>query len=845
VGGGHLVLAATNTLAQQAAEAEKWATLHPVVCIMPTGNNEEYTTKKAKSMMDGTVSASDRNASKIPSGDDMLRITSVLYMSSMMAGGMIGLMQQMSLLQVEIHDSKKEVMTWANHTINRMFAWCLHPSCLKGNFNRAYRVCLARAMADHTVDRVLNSFARHKDFNKAFDEVTSALEVNCIEPSGVMKFTHTALRQTIDMPFFVLSKTIVEELKVPVVPLEWLKKVVKAHESDLDHEYAVMIREWVLKLVARNQFLPATNAKPGFNGDVRVSPYVSSPCTSDGNVADTRESMLCADNANGTEAFSIACNIQPYLAGFFHVSNIDNEARNLVPALNKHAIKLCDFEPLFDMAPVLNVNFLLGLFFSQEQLRTLPAGIFTEAICNKPPCGLFSRVEKPPETGQAHTAYGMHLGVLLIIASIMGKDMPVTPDCTTYMATKVTKEILNLTPTTMLHPSGTDLVLRGFIGKNVQLCELKATPRTDTVMRSFFLRQRNDTSFTNKHPVMSMLDSCLRPYMHEDLVHVQWIAFLEKNHPRLVQEWNKKCLMISSVVAERFIAVNSSIPKIVLSDLYRTLDATLLPCDDTLLYGIPYPIIGTGVKHTNRLCGWSTVLGYVVMHSPESSQIHIFETEKDEHVENVVNGDDIQGDIQGDPGCSEKDFMIKTVDVFNTLRKKNLIVQPLIARPSAVLYDISRSRYGTLQFNTSTGQCYDATTGKYTLRIPENEDDMAVDAVQSVDGVLLVSLNPIEVERQLIGIPTPILADSSGFRGTDGLPDQRLPIGAARRTYIKGILWYPHSMADYTPDTVYMLVHTGDSNRSSYDLMSCNVSFLQHPDNPDDTWNIVSTIRTI
>ena len=118
---------------------------------------------------------------------------------------------------------KKEVMTWANHTINRMFGWSLHPRCLKGNFNRAYRVCLARAMADHTVDRVLNSFGRHKDFNKAFDEVTSALEVNCIEPAGVMKFTHTALRQTIDMPFFVISQTIVEELKVPVVPLEWLK----------------------------------------------------------------------------------------------------------------------------------------------------------------------------------------------------------------------------------------------------------------------------------------------------------------------------------------------------------------------------------------------------------------------------------------------------------------------------------------------------------------------------------------------------------------------------------------------------------------------------------------------
>jgi hypothetical protein len=843
VGGGHLILAATNTLAQHAAEAEKWFTLHPVICIMPTGNNEEYTTKKAKSMTDGTVSASDRNASKIPSGADMTRITSVLYMSGMMAGGMVGLMQQVGLLDVEIHDSKKEVMTWANHTINRMFAWCLHPRCLKGNFNRCYRVCLARAMADHVVDRVLNSFGRHKDFNKAFDEVTSAVEVNCIEPSGVMRFTHTALVRTIDMSFFVLNKAIVEELKVPVVPFEWLKKVVRDREIDLDHEFAIKIREWVHKLVSRNQFLPATNVKAGFNGVTRVSPYVSSPSTPDGNVADVGESMLCTDNANGTEAFSIACNIQPYLGGFFHSSNVDNEARNLIPAITRHASKVCDFEPLFDMAPVLNVDFLLGLFFSPDELRTLPAGIFNVAIGNKPACGMFSRVEKPPEAGQAHTAYGVHIGVLLIVAAVMGTDMPSTPDCNTFLATKITKELLNFTPPSMLHPSGTDLVLRGFTGKNLQMSELKITPRTDTVTSSFFLRQRNDTSFSNKFPVMSMLDSHLRPYIHEDLVHVQWTPFLEKNHSQLVQEWNKKCLTTSSLVEDRFMFVNSKLSRVVLSDLYRTLDTSMIPCDDTLLYGVPYPIIGTGVRHTTRLCGWSTVLGYVVMISPESSRIHIFETEADEVIEDPQEGGNAV--MSGDPGCAEKEFMVKTIDVFDTLRKKSFLVLPLIARPSAVLFDPSANRYGTLQFNLSTGQCYDATTGKYTLRIPDPDGEFSPDEVEIVDDVALFQRNPIEVEQALIGIPTLLLADSSGFMGADGLPDQRLPIGAATRTYVEGILWYPQCSADYTPDTVYLLVHTGDSNSSSYDMMSCNVSFLVHPVTQDYTWNTISTIRTI
>ncbi|KAJ1468616.1 hypothetical protein T484DRAFT_3629631 [Baffinella frigidus] len=797
-------------------QAEKWNTLHPVVTFMPTGNNEDYTKKKAKSMTDGNVSASDRNARKIPSGEDMVRITSVLFMSGMMAGGMIGLMQQ-----------------------------SLHPRCLKGNFNRAYRVCLARAMADHTVDRVLNSFSRHKDFNKAFDEVTSALEVNCIEPSGVMKFTHTALRQTIDMPFFVISKTIVEELNVPVLPLEWLKTVVKQREVDLDHGYAVAIREWVLKRVARNQLLPATKAKPGFNGSVRVSPYISSPCTPDGNVADSRESMLCVDNVNGTEAFSIACNMQSHLAGFFHVSNIDNEARNIVPALNKHAAKVCDFEPFFDMAPVLNVKFFLGLFFSPEQLRQLPPGLFNEAISDRPVCGMFARMDKVPEGAQGRTAYGMHVAVAIIVAAVMGPDMPVTPDCNTFLASKITKQLLNYTPPTMLHPSGTNLVLRGFTGKNVQQCELETPVRTDTVARSFFLRQRNDTSFSNKCPTMSMLDSPMRPYMFEDVVHVGWIAFLEKNHSRLVQEWNKKCLNATTNVSERVVGVNSTLNGIVLSDLYRTLDPSMLPCDDTLLYGVPYPIIGTGVKHTTRLCGWSKVLGYVVMHNAESSQIHIFETEADEVFQNPQDDEDEgQENLTGDLGCCETDIMVKTVDVFDTLRKKHLLVQPVIARPSAVLYNDRIHSYGTLQFNLSTGQCYDATTGKYTLRVPDAENEMA-DEFDIVDGVAMVPLNPIEVEQALIGVPTFLLADSRGFIEGNGLPDQRLPIGAASRTYIKGILWYPQCTADYTPDNVYLLVHTGDANANSYDMMSCNVSFLVHPEAIDDTWQTISTVRTL
>jgi hypothetical protein len=807
--------------------------------MMPTGNNEDYTAKKARTEMDGSVSASDRNVSKIPSGHDMTRITSILYMSQLIAGGMIGLMQQVGLLKVEINEMKKEMMTWANHTINRMFSWALHYRCLKGNFNRCYRVNLARGIADHSVDRVLHSFAKHKDFNRAFDDVTTALEVNCMEPSGIMKITHTTLSRTIDLPFFILSKAMLTDLKVPVVSLDWLKNVVKDREVDLGDESTIKIRNWVASLKSKNQFLPATNAKTGHTSETRFTPYVTSPCTEDGNVVKGNESMLCVDNANGNENFCLAANMLQYLGAFFHSSNIDNEARNLVPALMKHASKVCDFEPMFGMAPVLNVKFFLGLFFTSVELKNLfPESIFNEAIRNMPCTGMISRVEKPPEVGIAHTSYGIHIGVALILAAIMGEDMPSSPECTTFMATMVMKELLLRTPSSMLHPSGTDLVLRGFGGKNLNMCELRVETRGDKIASSFFLRQRNDTSFANKYPVMSMLDSPARPYMLEDVVHVQWLPFLEKNYPQMLQAWNKKCSSVGTDILSRHVDFNSSIKKIGLSDLYRTLDTNLIPCDDTLLYNVHYPVIGAGTSHTAKGGGWAKVFGYVVMKSPATSEIRLFKTDDESVVWMDRNGHE---QVTGDTGHNDEHWVVNTVDVFDKLRTYRLLIQPLIARPGAVLYDDTLNRYGVLDFNISTGQCYNATTGKYTLRVPQMAGQASVDDPECDGDVLLYSRDPLEVEAALLGVPTIVYADSRGFVGSDEESDHRLPVGSASNTYIKGLLWYPQNEHEYELDHAYILVSTG-SHR--FELMSCNVAFLVHPDDLDERFRIVQTIRS-
>ena len=182
--------------------------------FLPTGYNGDSRSKKAKTKTDGNVSSSDRNLSKVPPGEEMNRMCAVLNFSNAIAGPIIGLMQQMELLSVEISGTQREMMTWLGFSISNTFSWALHPKSLKGNFTRVHRVCMARAVADHAVDRVLDSFSRHKEFNRGFDECTYALEMNAIEPSGVVKFTQTALRQTMDLQFFILSQAIITDLKV-------------------------------------------------------------------------------------------------------------------------------------------------------------------------------------------------------------------------------------------------------------------------------------------------------------------------------------------------------------------------------------------------------------------------------------------------------------------------------------------------------------------------------------------------------------------------------------------------------------------------------------------------------
>jgi hypothetical protein len=649
---------------------------------------------------------------------------------------------------------------------------------------------------------------------------------------------------------------------------------VQKGECDFNSDAAKTLRAWVRGIDLKTKdhcchFMPYA-ATGSDDGRRNMSPYITSPYSNTGNVSDSNCSLLRVDNVVGTMDFSIASNMtkNSKIKNFFHSSNVDNDTNNIIPALLTHSSKVCDFDALFNMAPVLNVKFFLGLLFTEVELRQLSEGIFLPIADDRPSTGAFQRLEKqavrgetdiPREPGSPWTAYGVHIVVIIVLASFLGNDTPNTCECNTVVASKITSILMQHAPAAMLHPSGKDMLVRGFTGKSVVACKLQVPARTDHVKASFFHRHVNDTSLMNAHPSMSVLNSPLQPFMFEDIIHVQWTEFLRKCHLGLVQQWDKGCVLNGTEVAGRGVHANKDIGTIMLSDMYRSLDPSKIPCNDTLLYGIHYPIIGTGTRHTIvelfqnnsqiKNAKYTMVVGWVCIRDAEHAEIHIFRTQPEEVFQLPVHTSDDEDDgennnddgILFDKGCPEEHFTLKTKDVFATLRYKSLLVQPLVARPGATLYCQENKRYGTLHFDSTTGQCYNPLDGRYTMRVC---DEGSVEAsVDSIDNNM-IKLTPLEIEPMLLCVPTTVFVDTRAFV-IDGVPDPRLPVGADSNTYLKCNLWYPHSEVEYTQDYVYLLAHKSGVNSSNYSMMECNVMFLVHPEALDSEWDVITSIRPI
>jgi len=101
----------------------------------------------------------------------------------------------------------------------------------------------------------------------------------------------------------------------------------------------------------------------------------------------------------------------------------------------------------------------------------------------------------------------------------------------------------------------------------------------------------------------------------------------------------------------------------------------------------------------------------------------------------------------------------------------------------------------------------------------------------------------LQVERGLISVPTALYVDSRAFRDSDGILDTRLETGAGHQTYIRGFLWYPNSQAEYETDTVYLLVNEFGPTSSNFTIMKSRVEWLVPPDQLQESWGIVSSVR--
>lgn len=512
------------------------------------------------------------------------------------------------------------------------------------------------------------------------------------------------------------------------------------------------------------------------------------------------------------------------------------------------------------MAPVCNVRHFLSLLFTDVELRQMPHDIFVEALDDKPTTGHFTRLETPTQGSLPWTAYGIHLVVGIILASFIGEDTPETPECTLVMASKITEELLQHAPSTVLHPSGTHLCLRGFTGKSVHACTLDVTPRTDRVQAAFFHRHRNDTSLMNATPSMSMLASPMQPYMFEDLVHTRWGSFLTKSHQSLVYQWDSSCALHGVEVEKRGVKPNSSLGTLMISDMYRSLDPAKIPCNDTLLYGVYYPIVGAGLEHiSGKKLGlprphhpkWTSARGWVYLRDAKHSEIHIFKQDpvySNEVHNEVQEASDAEGDVDIptaeylDMGHVGRHEVLATKDVFSSLRCMSMLVQPLVNRPGAILYDKTIFSYGMLEFDLSTGRCYKHSDGTYTMRIPHSAGAGAEPSVDQVTSNK-VKVTPLELEEMMLGVPTVVMVDTQAFV-FNGVPERFLPTGADTETYLKCNLWYPNHRDMYVEDHVYLLAHTGGLNSSSFSLIHCNFSWLVHPDNANTRWDTITNIRS-
>ena len=624
IGGNHILVSATNVAVKDMEEADRWETLRPITYFMhtPPPALQDY---RSKDRGDLHEDDSNRDTKEFPDNDATRRQAMILRVSSILTGAYIGLMQQMQLISINISTPVNALNSLFRSEMATVFGWARHPCYTASDFSRKHRTCITRAVVDHCMYRLLDCASKKTKFDQAWNDTIYALSVNALESIETITAFHNAVRQAVDLGLFVFTHHMAKSLKAPILPFQWLLQVVARggctsgdadNHFDLNSPNCRKVREFIQIVQARNQLL-RSNTSTGVQSQ-RKEPYVSSPANMDGNSVCNAEQHLEESasehifrvnevDSNGSVA-CMARNLTSSMYSFFQDTNIERNSKNLVPMITRHSEKVCDFRAFFNMKNVMDVGFFMKLFHGQADFNALDPCLRAHEAPNSNNVnlvGMFNTNTKPVDGKPAYTAYGIHVVPLLVITSFLGPDFSASSMSSVQIASRITEHLLQDIPRALMYPSGEKVQVKCMLKHDIPL-ELRVKPR-NFVQEAFCFRRRNGETIANR-PVEqnvtegeAQLSSPLRPFWYEDCIPASyWIPFFKLAHSKILNQWSTEGFinlhtLRNGDAAQPELAEGEQQPyKFTIQELVVSLAPHRIPCEPTLLYGMPYSCVGVG-----------------------------------------------------------------------------------------------------------------------------------------------------------------------------------------------------------------------------------------------------------
>jgi hypothetical protein len=219
--------------------------------------------------------------------------------------------------------------------------------------------------------------------------------------------------------------------------------------------------------------------------------------------------------------------------------------------------------------------------------------------------------------------------------------------------------------------------------------------------------------------------------------------------------------------------------KLTIQHLILSLSPNRLPCDAMLLYKTPYPCVKVGRSFVDDDADtFDLHFASVILHDSENASLTIFN----------ANSNDVLRTTKHD-----------TAEIFDVLRKEKLLVLPMVARPSALVYVADEGFYGTLIYDKELRTCFNPITAQYTCRYFHNDmvKEKFFSALDIMD-VLVQEREKIYIRTEAL-LALPIIATL-------------LPVGS-ENTYMMVKAWYPEDESAFEEDHICVLIRRGTSDR--------------------------------